>query len=45
METANRFADRKDAYNTKGGIHQKSTKQAGKGKDTAMVTTTGGEIR
>jgi hypothetical protein len=30
---------------TKGGVHQKSTKQAGKGEDTAMATTTEGEIR
>jgi hypothetical protein len=30
---------------TKGGIHQKSTKQAGNGEDTAMATTTEGEIR
>jgi hypothetical protein len=30
---------------TKGGVHHKSTKQAGKGKDTAMATTTEGEIR
>jgi hypothetical protein len=30
---------------TKGGVHQKLTKQAGKGEDTTMVTTTQGEIR
>jgi hypothetical protein len=30
---------------TKGGVHQKSTKQAGKGEDTAMATTMEGEIR
>jgi hypothetical protein len=30
---------------TKGGVHRKSTKQAGKGEDTAMATTTEGEIR
>jgi hypothetical protein len=30
---------------TKGDVHQKSTKQAGKGEDTAMATTTEGEIR
>jgi hypothetical protein len=30
---------------TKGGVHQKSTKQAGKGEDTATVTTMEGEIR
>jgi hypothetical protein len=30
---------------TKGDIHQKSTKQAGKGEHTAMATTTEGEIR
>jgi hypothetical protein len=45
METANRFADGEDAYNNKNGVHQKSTKQAGKGRDTAMETTTEGEIR
>jgi hypothetical protein len=45
METANRFAHGEDAYNNKRGIHQKSKKQAGKGEDTAMATTTEGEIR
>jgi hypothetical protein len=30
---------------TKGGVHQKSKKQAGKGEDTATATTTEGEIR
>jgi hypothetical protein len=30
---------------TKGGIHRKLTKQAGKGEDTAKATTTEGEIR
>jgi hypothetical protein len=45
MEVANRFADREDAYNNKRGVHQKSIKQAGKGEDTAMATTTEGEIR
>jgi hypothetical protein len=35
----------KTRITTKGGIHQKSTKQAGKGEDTAMATTTEGEIR
>jgi hypothetical protein len=30
---------------TKEGVHQKSIKQAGKGEDTAMATTTEGEIR
>jgi hypothetical protein len=30
---------------TKGDIHQKSTKQAGKGEDIAIATTTGSEIR
>jgi hypothetical protein len=30
---------------TKGGVHQKSTKQVGKGDDTAMAITTEGEIR
>jgi hypothetical protein len=29
----------------KGDVHQKSTKQVGKGEDTAMETTTEGEIR
>jgi hypothetical protein len=45
METANRFTDGEDVYNNKRGIHQKSTKQASKGEDTAMATTTEGEIR
>jgi hypothetical protein len=45
METANIFADGEDAYNNKRGIHRKSTKQAGKGEDSAMATTTEGEIR
>jgi hypothetical protein len=45
MEAANRFADGEDAYNNKRGVHQKSTKQAGKDRDTAMATTTEGEIR
>jgi hypothetical protein len=35
----------KKRITTKGGIHQKSTKQVGKGEDTAMATTTEGEIR
>jgi hypothetical protein len=43
MEVANRFADVR--ITKKRGDHQKSTKQAGKGKDTAMATTTEGEIR
>jgi hypothetical protein len=30
---------------TKGVDHQKSTEQAGKNEDTAMATTTEGEIR
>jgi hypothetical protein len=30
---------------TKGGVHQKPTKQAGKGEDTATAITTEGEIR
>jgi hypothetical protein len=30
---------------TKGGIHQKSTKQADKGDDTATATTMEGEIK
>jgi hypothetical protein len=30
---------------TKGDVHRKSIKQAGKGDDTAMVTITKGEIR
>jgi hypothetical protein len=30
---------------TKGDDHRKSIKQAGKGDDTAMATTTKGEIR
>jgi hypothetical protein len=30
---------------TKGVDHRKSTKQAGKGEDTAMATTMEGEIR
>jgi hypothetical protein len=29
----------------KGDIHQKSTKQAGKGEDTATATTIEGKIR
>jgi hypothetical protein len=29
----------------KGDVHQKSTEQAGKGKDIAMEITTQGEIR
>jgi hypothetical protein len=45
MEVASRFADGEDVYNNKRGIHQKSTNQAGKGKDTAMAITTEGEIR
>jgi hypothetical protein len=35
----------KTRITTKGGVHQKSTKQAGKGEDTAMATTIEGEIR
>jgi hypothetical protein len=45
MEVANRFTNGEDAYNNKRGHSQKSTKQAGKGEDTAMATTTEGEIR
>jgi hypothetical protein len=30
---------------TKGGVHQKLTKQADKGDDTATETTTEGEIK
>jgi hypothetical protein len=30
---------------TKGGVHQKSTKQAGRGEDIAMEIATQGEIR
>jgi hypothetical protein len=30
---------------TKGGVHQKPTKQAGKDEDTAMAATMEGEIR
>jgi hypothetical protein len=30
---------------TKGDVHQRSIKQAGKGDDTATTTTTEGEIR
>jgi hypothetical protein len=30
---------------TKGDVHQKSIKQAGKGDDTATATITEGEIR
>jgi hypothetical protein len=45
MEVANRFADGEDAYNNKRGRSPKSTKQVGKGKDTATATTTEGEIR
>jgi hypothetical protein len=30
---------------TKGDVHRKSIKQAGKGDDTAMVTITEGKIR
>jgi hypothetical protein len=30
---------------TKGGVHQKLIKQAGKGEDIEMATTTEGEIR
>jgi hypothetical protein len=45
IEVANKFANGEDAYNNKRGVHQKSTKQAGKGEDTAMATTTEGKIR
>jgi hypothetical protein len=45
MKAANRFADGEDAYNNKRGAHQKLTKQACKGGDTAMATTTKGKIR
>jgi hypothetical protein len=45
MEAANRFADVEDAYNNKRGVHQKPTKQAGKGEDIAMAITMEGEIR
>jgi hypothetical protein len=45
METTNRFADGEDVYNNKRGVLQKLTKQVGKGEDTAMATTTEGEIR
>jgi hypothetical protein len=30
---------------TKGDVHRKSIKQAGKGEDTATATTTEGKIR
>jgi hypothetical protein len=30
---------------TKGDVHRKSIKQAGKGNDTATATTTEGEIK
>jgi hypothetical protein len=45
IEVANRFADGEDAYNNKRGLHQKSTKRAGKSEDTAIATATEGEIR
>jgi pantothenate synthetase len=45
MEVANRFADGEDAYNNKGDTHQKSTKQAGKGKDTVMEIAMQDETR
>jgi hypothetical protein len=45
MEVANRFADGEDAYNNKRGVHQKSTKQADKGDDTATTTTMEGKIK
>jgi hypothetical protein len=45
MKVVNRFADEDDAYNNNGDVHQKSTEQAGKGKDTAMKIATQGEIR
>jgi hypothetical protein len=45
MEVANRFIDGEDAYNNKRGRSQKSTEQAGRGKDIAMEIATQGKIR
>jgi hypothetical protein len=45
MKVANRFTDGEDAYNNKRGVHQKSTKQAGRGENTATEIATQGKIR
>jgi hypothetical protein len=45
METANKFADGEDAYNNKRGRSPEVDKISRKGEDTAMATTTEGEIR